>query len=163
MSQLAERQKVFQATDLARHSRAVLDEGHSQPGALIRDTDGTALLLAPAHKVHLDQYTRAGFRDAAHLLIQLVSSGADLSDPAADTGDVAGLGNLAWLSVLSAEDRLQFVVEYVRALDQADGLGGERVEQLLYEWQQTARAWMDEDVRAGLLGDVAEPLLDVEL
>lgn len=147
---------VYTATDVARDTRRVLDEGHRPTGALIRDTDGTALLLSPAMKAQLDRYTRTGFRDTAHLLLRIVR-------PPSDEFDTGALGNLAWLSVLPLEDRVQFAVEYLRVLDQADGLGDAPVEQLVYEWQQTARAWADEDVRAGLVGDLPEPLHDVEL
>jgi hypothetical protein len=33
----------------------------------------------------------------------------------------------------------------------------------MYEWQQTARTWADEALRADLLGEVPTPLHDVEL
>ena len=147
---------IFTATDVARDSRTVLNEGHRPTGALIRDTDGTALLLSPAVKVELERYTRSGFRDAAHLLIGLLRSQAD-------TSDTVSLGDLAWLAVLPVDDRAQFAAEYLEALDQADGLGTEQVERLLYEWQQTARSWADDAVREGLMGDLPEPLHDVEL
>lgn len=147
---------VFTATDVARASRAVLDRGHRTSGALIRDTDGTALLLAPAAKIRRDEYTRAGFRDAAHLLLALLAKSDTEPSPGA-------LGDLAWLTVLPFEDQVHFVAEYVHALDRADGLGEEPVEQLLYDWQQTARAWADDEVRDGLVGDLPAPLSDVEL
>jgi len=145
---------VYQSTDLARRHREVVETARRPGGATIRDKDGEALLLTPASPVKRDRYVLRGLRAAVQLLA-LLRTDRD--------GDPLLYGSLAWLAVLPREDQVSFVWEYIRALQAVDGAGVEPVEQLLYEWQQTARAWVDDELRAELTSDLEEPLEDVEL
>ncbi|MDQ1304298.1 MAG: hypothetical protein QG671_125 [Actinomycetota bacterium] len=145
---------LYQVTDLARHHRGVVEAGRRPGGTMIRDKDGEALLLAPAGPVKRERYALEGLKAAVRVLKLL---GLDQScDPLL-------YGSLTWLAVLPREDQTTFIWEYVRALQAVEGAGTEAVEELLYEWQQTARAWADDSLRAELTGELNEPLSDVEL
>jgi hypothetical protein len=145
---------LYQATDLARRHREVMDAARRPGGAIIRDRGGESFLLTPAAPVSRDHYLLEGLRAAVQVLNLLRSE---------EPRDSVLYGSLSWLSVLPREDQQQFVWEYVRVLQAASGTGVDAVEQLLYEWQQTARAWVDEDLRAELSSDLDEPLRDAEL
>jgi hypothetical protein len=146
---------TFQATDLARRSREVLIAARTQSGAIIRDKDGESLLVEPATRSGRAQYELAGLRNGFRVL-RLLALPAESRDPVL-------YGELAWLAALPAADQQQFVWEYVRALEAIDATGPEVVEQLLYEWRQTARAWADEALRGELLTPLSTPLTHVEL
>jgi hypothetical protein len=151
------RSEVFQATDVQRKSRAVLDAAHQPGGALIRDRDGEALHIGLAQEASLEHYLRRGFQNAAAIALACLAAhrGPSLTDP--------DFGDLAWVTVLPGDQQMLFVRDYVAALRKAPGLGTDQVDQLVYEWQQTARAWADEDLRDELRTDIPEPLYDVEL
>jgi hypothetical protein len=146
---------TFQATDLSRHHREVLDAARRPGGAVIRDKDGVSLLITYASGVSLDQYVLAGIKDAVRVL-GLLTMPAELRDP-------IQYGDLAWVALLPENDQATFIWEYVRALEATAATGIDVVEQLVYEWQQTARAWSDADLRAQLTGDLDEPVADVAL
>jgi hypothetical protein len=145
---------LYQSTDLARRHREVVETARHPGGAVIREKDGEALLLTLAAPVLRDRYVLNGFRSAIQVLHLLGTS-----------VHREGLlyGQLAWLALLPEADQTTFIWEYVGALQAAEGTGTEPVEQLLHEWQQTARAWADEELRAELSTDLDEPLPDVEL
>jgi hypothetical protein len=145
---------LYQATDLARRHREVMEAARRPGGAIIRDRGGEAFLLTPAAPVSRDHYLLEGLRAAVQVLSLLRSGGPR---------DSVLYGSLSWLAILPNDDQQQFVWEYVRALQAATGTGVDAVEQLLYEWQQTARAWVDEDLRAELTSDLDEPLHGIEL
>jgi hypothetical protein len=146
---------TFQSTDLARRSRDVLVAARSTSGALIRDKDGESLLVEPAGRVARRGYELEGLRRAVRLL-GVLRLPTEQRDPVL-------LGEFAWVSVLPEADQPQFVWEYVRALEAVSGTGFDAVEQLVYEWQQTARAWANEDLRGELTAPLNAPLHDVEL
>lgn len=146
---------TFQATDLARRSREVLSAARTVTGAIIRDKDGESLLVEPAARAGRIRYERDGMRSALRLL-RLLSLPREVRDPVL-------YGELAWLAALPAEAQEQFVWEFVRGLEAMDATGPEPVEQVLYEWRQTARAWADEDLRGELRTPVTAPLTDIEL
>lgn len=147
--------ETFQPTDLVRRPRDVLSAARTATGALIRDKDGESLLVAPAIRSFLAQYELAAMRNSLRLL-RLIAMPELVRDPVL-------YGEFAWLAVLPASDQEQFVWELVRAIEAVEATGAEPVEQLLYEWRQTARAWADEDVRGDLLAPLVEPLAHVEL
>ena len=146
---------TFQATDLARRSRDVLSAARTVGGAIIRDKDGESLLVEPAARSGRARYELAGMRNAFRVL-RLLSMPAEARDPVL-------YGELAWLAALSETAQEQFVWEYVRMLEAMDATGPEPVEQLTYEWRQTARAWADEDLRGELIAPLAAPLAHIEL
>lgn len=147
-------QSSFQATDLQRKSREVLDAARTPEGALIRDKDGTNLLVVPAVRVSVTEYVLAG-QTAALRVLRLVSE-----EPAPDP---LLYGNLGWLTVLPPDMQRTFAWEYVRALQAVPSTGIGPVDDLLYDWQQTARAWSDEQLRAELTAPIDEPAADAAL
>lgn len=147
--------RTFQATDLSRRHREVLDAARGPGGAVIRDKDGVSFLVAPAAEISLEHYVLAGMRDAVRVL--------GLLDRQVDVRDAVHYGGLGWLALLPEADQREFVWDYLRALAAASATGVDPVEQLLYEWRQTARAWSDADLRAELTNDLDEPVADVVL
>ena len=147
--------EVYQATDLARRSREVMDAAHRPGGALIRDKDGTPFLLAPAAASRLEHFALVALRSMTRAFIALQQP--------RQTRDSLLYGDLVWLAVLPDEDQRTFIGEYARAVEAVDATGVDPVEQLVYEWRQTARAWADEDLREQLMSSDDEPLTDTEL
>ncbi len=144
---------AYQATDLARNHRAVLDAAR-RGGALVRDKDGLALLLAPAETIDRE-------REVASLALDLVRAGLALM-----LGDrsAASLGDFGWLSVLPVESQEHFFKEMSEALLVASsGLSMRNVEVLLGDWKATAETWADADAREQLLAGSPEPLAAAEL
>lgn len=146
---------TFQATDLARRSREVLSAARTSTGAIIRDKDGESLLVEPAGRSGRVRYELAGMRNALRVL--------RLLDMPEDSRDPVLYGELAWVAVLPENDQKLFAWEFVRALESIDATGAEHVEQVLYEWRQTARAWADVDLRGELTEAITAPLTDSEL
>jgi hypothetical protein len=146
---------TFQATDLARRSREVLVAARTSTGAIIRDKDGESLLVEPAGRSGRVRYELAGMRNAVRVL--------RLLDMPADTRDPVLYGELAWVAGLDEDDQRLFAWEFVRALEAIDATGPEPVEQLLYEWRQTARAWADDELRGELSTPLSEPPPAIEL
>lgn len=140
---------LYQSTDLARRHRDVIGAARRSPhGTVIRDKDGTALLLTVLTDVQQTAYVSDGLRDAVSLLLS-------------DTLQVPN--SQKWLELLPIEDRQEFVREYVQALLVVNATGTEPVEQLLYEWRQSARVLADAALSEELTSDVRAPLTDVEL
>ncbi len=146
---------TFQATDLARRSRDVLSAARTSTGAIIRDKDGESLLVEPAARSGRVRYELAGMRNAVRLL-RLLDLPEGLRDPVL-------YGEFAWAAALPEDDQKQFAWEFVRTLESIEATGPEPIEQLLYEWRQTARAWVDEDLRGELTEPAVGPLTDIEL
>ena len=143
----------FQATDLARNAREVLDAARKPQGALIRDKDGTNFRVVLAGRASQDSYIADALSDALRLLRL-----ATLNTP-----DPALYGDLAWMSPLPGEAQLEFAWAYAHAIQSVPSTGVEPVEALVYEWHQTARAWADPSLRDDLLTEVPTPLDDIEL
>lgn len=153
MASLLEPDASFQATDLARNAREVLDAARTPAGALIRDKDGTNFRVVLAGRASQESFTLRGLSDAIRIL-RLAS--LQVRDPAL-------YGDLAWLAPLPAEAQTEFAWAYAQAIQSAPSTGLEPVEALMYEWQQTARAWSDDTLREDLLSAVPAPLHDIEL
>jgi hypothetical protein len=145
---------MYQATDLARKSRDVL-EAARHGRALIRDKDGTAFEILLAGTSSRQRFVFAGMQR----FIQTLS----LLEIERGRRDPVLYGDFAWLAALPDDEQRRFIWEYVRAIEAALGIGPEVVDQLVYEWQQTARVYADPDLLAELTADVAAPLADVEL
>ena len=146
---------AYQATDLARKHREVIDAAR-HGGALIRDKDGTALVMAPAEVVD-----RA---DAiAQLALDLVRAAQAIMDDQHERTPGA-YGGLGWLSVLPVDSQRRFFEEMSDALMvAASGTSLRPVELLLGDWRATAEAWADPDTRKRLLAPEEAPLHDVGL
>lgn len=143
---------IFQASDLARDRTRFLDAARSGR-ALIRDKDGTGLVMLPESELAvLEGY--AVWSQRLNRLTSLIESDRPLT--------AALLGELAWLRVFDAEDLREFVGELHTAL--IAGLADqslEEVEQLVTDWRITARQLEDPLRRSVLLGrDAGEQLIN---
>lgn len=144
---------TYQATDLARSHRQVLDAAR-RGGALIRDKDGLALLIAPAEEREREQ-------DVTALALDLIRAALAILR---GEGSAASFGDLGWVSVLPVDAQRQFFGEISDALlVAASGLSMRSVDLLLGDWKATAESWADPETREQLLADSREPLPDVEL
>lgn len=144
---------AYQATDLARSHRQVLDAARNG-GALIRDKDGLALLMAPAEDLDRE-------RVVADLALDLVRAALAIFK-----GDrsAASFGSLGWVSVLPPESQRLFFSEMSEALLVASsGLSMRDVELVLGDWKATAESWTDPEAREQLLAGSPEVLHDVDL
>lgn len=145
---------MYQATDLARKSRDVLESarhGH----AVIRDKDGTAFEVLPAGASSRQRFVLAGMQRFVRTL-SLLEIDRSRRDPVL-------YGDFAWMAPLPDDEQRRFIWQYVRAVEVSLGIGTELVDQLVYEWQQTARVHADPDLLAELTTDLPEPLSDVVL
>jgi hypothetical protein len=134
---------AFQATDLARNHRQVLDAAR-RGSALIRDKDGLALVITRAEELGRE-------RDVAGLALDLVRAALAIFR---GEGSAASFGNLGWVSVLPVEAQRQFFAEMSDALlVTASGLSMHGVEQVLGDWKATAETWADPDAREQLLAE----------
>jgi hypothetical protein len=148
-------QVVYQATDLARHHRAVIDAARSGQ-ALLRDKDGTALVLAPAADIERTY-------EIAELALELIRARQAVDREVGQRS--AGLyGDLAWLSVLPDEVQRRCLDEITEALLVASsGMSFRPVELLLDDWRATAEAWADPDTRQAVMLEETAPLDYIEL
>jgi hypothetical protein len=149
------KEAAFQATDLNRRHREVLDAAR-HGSALIRDKDGLALLLEPAaNAVHRTQMV-------AWLLSALRVERA-LHRPV-DQRTAWDFGDLGWIADLDPDDQPVFLDGFLALLlKNADADYTDEVEDYLADWRATAQAWSDPDLRAALLQEHTSPLHNVEL
>jgi hypothetical protein len=146
---------TYQATDLARNHRDVIDAARGG-GALIRDKDGTTLVMAPAAEISRTQ-------EIADLALDLLRVEQALESTEAPRS-AASYGGLAWLSVLPDDSQRRFLTEVgEELLMAASGTSLAPVGHTLADWRATAEAWADPETRDALLADEVAPLRDVEL
>lgn len=146
---------AFQATDLQRSHRVVLDEAR-ESGALIRDKDGVLLLLRPAEEVQRQESLMEAMWSAVFLEKALQRSATDR--------EPLMYGPFAWISILPEEDQKKFLQEVFDQLLVSKNSGSNsKLERLIGDWQATARTWSDEDLREELTVDFDHPLHDVTL
>ena len=146
---------AFQATDLQRSHRAVLDEAR-ESGALIRDKDGLLLLLHPAEDV-----------DRQESLLEIMWSTVFIErvlQRSPKDREPVMYGPFAWVSILPEEDQKKFLEEVIDQLLISKNSGSNaKLEQLIEDWQVSAQTWSDEDLREELTKDLDQPLFDVTL
>ena len=145
----------FQATDLQRRAREVLDAARRPEGALIRDKDGTNFQVMLAGRAGNDSYALAGLTDVLRVL-RLTRL------PEAER-DATLYGELGWLAALPLDAQTDFAWAYARAIQAIPATGVGPVEDLLYDWVQTARTWSDAALRESLTWPLDAPLDAVEL
>ena len=143
---------IFQASDLAKDRTRFLDAARAGR-ALVRDKDGTGLVMLPESElVVLEGY--AAWSQRLNRLTALIEAGRPLT--------AALLGELAWLRVFDSEDLREFVGELHSAL--IAGLADQsldEIEQVVSDWRLTARQLEDPLRRSVLLGrDAGEQLVD---
>lgn len=141
---------AYQSTDLARNHRKVMAEARAGY-AIVRDKDGTTLILTPAADVEK-------LRDLSDLAMGLATLQRVLARPSEQRA-TALYGAFAWASGLSEADQRQFAEELADALLVASsGASLEPVQELVSDWITTAEAWANPQTRHSLLADEDEPL-----
>lgn len=146
---------AFQATDLQRHARDVLDAAR-ESGAVVRDKDGVLLLIRPAEDAQRDGYM-------SDVLWGVVCLERALRLPTAERGP-AMYGPFAWISVMPDSDQNRFLLDVVdEALVSRNSGSKGKLEDLIDDWKASALTWSDEDLREELTKDLYAPLHDVVL
>jgi hypothetical protein len=134
---------IYTASDLDRKRREVTDTAR-RGLARIRDTDGTSLVMLPAHHYEVLE-TVSLWHDRLAVVERARAKREDRT--ATDFGD------LTWLRHLDDEDLAAFVVEVSAAVSLAyhdDDLT--QLEQLVRDWRVTAAELADPARREVLLG-----------
>lgn len=140
---------TYQATDLARNHRSVMAEARAGY-ALVRDKDGTTLILTPAADMER-------LRELADLALGLATLQRVLARRA-DQRPTALYGAFAWASALPEANQRAFVEELADALLMANsGTSLEPARELIEDWIVTAEAWADPDTRERLQTDEPHP------
>lgn len=146
---------AFQATDLQRNHRAVLDAAR-ESSAVIRDKDGLLLLIQPAEEAQRGEYM-------ANVLWSATCLDRALQLPPIRRGP-AMYGDFAWISVMPDDDQKQFLQEVVdQVLVSRNSGSKEKLEDFIGDWKATALTWSDEDLRDELTSELDQPLYDVVL
>ncbi len=146
---------AYQVTDLVRNHRAVVQQAR-RGGALIRDKDGTALLLTLAADVARDNELRRVAADYLRLGITL--------DEVPGRRTVAAYGGFAWLVALEEKHQREFLEDLSSQLLVALSGGPlQPVVDLIEDWKATAATYADEELRDGLTKPLPRPLHNVEL
>ncbi len=146
---------TYQATDLARNHREVLERAR-HGGALIRDKDGTTLLIAPADDVVHDRQLAELAADFVRTLVAL--------NQQTEQRSAASYGAFAWLTVFEDEYQREFLREIAEPLlvALAGGPTGP-VTELIEDWRISATTYSDKELRHELTRSVPRPVYDVEL
>lgn len=152
-AQMTVTSRAYQATDLARNHRAVIDDAR-RGRALIRDKDGLQLVMTPA-----DLFERN--EEVSALALDLVRAARALLN--GEGSSAADFGSLAWAWILPEDAQRRFFAEMSDALFvAASGLDLRQVELLIGDWRATAESWADPETREQLEAGAPAPL-DVTL
>ena len=142
---MGETTTIYGASELRRHSRAILAEAR-RGEAHVRDRDGVGLVLLPEQRVRT---LRTNLRWAANLF----AIERALGDRPPRRPDAQEYGEWAWLQAFDDDDLLEFVRELREALVMASREESpDLVEQTLGDWRVTAAAIGDPARRHVLLG-----------
>lgn len=138
---------AFQATDLQRNHRLVLDEARERP-TLIRDKDGVMLRVGLADEIRRSDYLR-------RVMLDVIRLGLALS---VENRSPSLYGSFGWASVLAVEDQNKFLKELTDQIfiSEDSGDSGD-LEDLIEDWKVTARTWADESLRSVLTEDIETP------
>ena len=146
---------AFQATDLQRNHRAVLDAAR-ESSALIRDKDGLLLVIRPAEEARRNEYVEDVLWSAT-----CVARALQLSPELRGPGMY---GAFAWISQMPEADQQQFLREVVdQVLVTRNSGSKEKLEYLIGDWKATALTYSDEELVSELSEDLDQPLHDVVL
>lgn len=145
---------TYQVTDFARRYRDVLDEAREHD-VLVRDKDGTTLVVARAEEVSRNRELVSISSDLFRLYRSVATNHSD---------EVANSGQFAWLSVFPDADRKLFLDEVMQPLLIALSGGPLRpLLDLFEDWKVTADLWADEGLREELTARIDAPLHDISL
>lgn len=139
---------IYQASDLATNRRREFLNEAKRGGALLRDTDGSSLVMMPAGAIEVLRALRAW-------LVRDIMLEAALAQPWEERRPV-DLGDLAWLSVFDDDDQREFQRELHEALLLAASSDSiDPVERCVTDWRTTARALSDNlrRILTGVPGD----------
>ncbi len=139
-------QLLFQSSDLQKHRRKVLDAGRTDEGAVVRDTDGTTLLLLP--KV---------LHDGLEVMVEM-TQGFLVAAAAIDRDSTRAseFGSFAWMVFLDADDRKECLFDLRDALALLANGNRSAFEDVLEAWRITATELSDELRRTVLLGKLQD-------
>jgi len=145
---------IFQASDLAKERRKVLDAARSGR-ALVRDSDGTGLVMLREQEFSVLESFAKWSRELERL--RLLLDGEPVTS-------VAAYGEFGWLRNFDQDDKLTFVSELhdalLVALADLDTAG---IDELISDWRVTARQLEDPTRRSVLLNEQhAEDFIEVE-
>ena len=128
---------TFQASDLSRNYRSVLNSAR-QEDTLIRDTDGETLILLSLERAQRDR-TMAGLLSDFTRLLRAQIQG--------DENGVIGSGRFSFASLLSPEMRMELVDELYNALQVAQSGGSlDSVHDIIEDWIVTAQVWSNDEL-----------------
>lgn len=140
---------AFQATDLQRNHRLVLDEARERP-TLIRDKDGVMLQVSLADEIRRNDYLRKVMFDVMRLRLALASPSESRSPFL--------YGSFGWASILPEEDQHEFLREVTNQIFVSEDSGdSQKLEDLIEDWKVTALTWADESLRDVLTEDIETP------
>jgi hypothetical protein len=146
---------MFDVAELAlRWDEATL-AARARGSAVIVDTDGSRFAMTPVGASSREQFALKGLHGALRIL-RLAALPVEVRDPVL-------YGEFAWIATLRVESQVEFAWAYARALEAIPEDGVAPVEDLMYDWQQTARAYADRPLRDRLLGDIETPSRDADL
>lgn len=146
---------AFQATDLQRNHRAVLDAARDS-GAVIRDKDGLLLVIRPAEEARRHEYVEDVLWSATCVARALQLS-PDLRGPGM-------YGAFAWIFQMPETNQQQFLREVVdQVLVTRNSGSKENLEHLIGDWKATALIYGDDELVSELTEDLDSPLHDVML
>lgn len=142
---------IFQASDLNRRGRAVLDSAR-EGVARIRDTDGESLIVAREEAYEALHRQVSAFRELADAMASFITL-----DRAVDhehrAPSLAELGSWTWVRHLPADDAAEFVRDVSEALyASCRELSLAPLSEVVDAWRATAEALADPLSRETLLG-----------
>ena len=134
---------MFQSSDLQKRRRTVHDAARTEDGAVVRDSDGTTLLIVRKER-------HDGLEDAVRMFQAYLVASVAIDRRARRAAE---FGPLAWLVYLDEDDQRECLAELRDAL--ALYLEGEHkvVTEVIAAWRTTAIQLSDSTRRAILLGD----------
>lgn len=132
---------VYQASDLAKSRRDFINAGRAG-SAVLRDTDGFALVLTPLQD-------RENERLISEVAVNVLRTETGLARPGVRQSEVP----FGWLLVFDEDDRNEFLNEIRDAVSLAASTDDATpIRTCLEDWKRTARALGDPQRRAILIG-----------
>lgn len=139
---------IFQASDLNRQGRTVLDSARIGPTRL-RDTDGLGIIIAPESDWEESVSRASGMSRILMVATLYLTFRTALEDPDWDlVRNSERLGSWAWLRHLPPEDIPEFADEvHLALLDSFSSKDPESLEQIIEDWRETAMVASDPESR----------------
>lgn len=133
---------TYQASDLSRNYRAVLNSAR-QEDTLIRDTDGETLILLSLDRAQRERIMASLLSDFTRLL---------RAQSQADELGIVNSGRFSFASLLPADMRKELVEEIYAALQVAQSGGTlDSLHDAIEDWIVTAQVWSNSELRDEIL------------